>query len=39
MNILVPDISIAEKALRSAAVPLLVAFRLAGKRQAKRTAT
>ncbi len=35
MNILVPDISIAEKVLRSAAVYLflLVAFRLAGKRQ------
>jgi uncharacterized membrane protein YcaP (DUF421 family) len=35
MNILVPDISIAEKLLRSVAVYtfLLVAFRLCGKRQ------
>ena len=35
MNILVPDISVAEKVLRSAAVYvfLLVAFRLCGKRQ------
>ncbi len=35
MNILVPDIAVAEKILRSVAVYgfLLVAFRLAGKRQ------
>jgi uncharacterized membrane protein YcaP (DUF421 family) len=35
MNILVPDIAVAEKIIRSIAVYgfLLVAFRLAGKRQ------
>ena len=40
MNTLVPDISIAEKVLRSATVHvfLFVAFRLGGKRPTKRTA-